>query len=65
MPEEVKEVTRKQHSPLGRWGHSKDRLGEEVEDRDDLGSGKRTEGVSVPKGLGRKLPPLVGTEGAT
>jgi hypothetical protein len=28
-------------------------LGEGVEDRDDLGGGKRTEGASVPKGPGR------------
>jgi hypothetical protein len=38
---------------MGRWGHSKDRLREGVQDRDDLGSGERTEGASVPKGLGR------------
>jgi hypothetical protein len=25
--------------PMGRWGHSKDRLGEIVKDRDNLGSG--------------------------
>jgi hypothetical protein len=40
---------------MGRWDHSKDRLGETVEDRDDLGSGDRTEGASVPKGWGRKF----------
>jgi hypothetical protein len=38
---------------MGKWGHSKDRLGEEVEDRDDLGSSEKTERVSVPKGPGR------------
>jgi hypothetical protein len=39
--------------PMGRWGHGKDRLGEGAEDRDDLGTSKRTERVSAPKGLGR------------
>jgi hypothetical protein len=39
--------------PIGKWGHSKDRLGEGVEDRDNLGGDKRTEETSVPKGLGR------------
>jgi hypothetical protein len=34
---------------MGSWGHSKDRLGEKVEDRDDLGSGERTEGAYVSK----------------
>jgi hypothetical protein len=50
---------------MGRLGHSKDRLGEGVEDRDNLGSGKRTEGASVPKGPGRKLTTMVGSEGVT
>jgi hypothetical protein len=52
MLDEVKEVI-KSIVPMGRWGHNKDRVGKGVEDRDDLGSHKRTEGVSVPKGLGR------------
>jgi hypothetical protein len=38
---------------MGRWGHSKDRLGEGVEDRDDLESGERPKRASVPKGPGR------------
>jgi hypothetical protein len=40
---------------VGKWGHSKDRLREGVEDRDNLGGGERNEGVSVPKSLGRKF----------
>jgi hypothetical protein len=40
--------------PMGRWGHSKDRFGERV-DRDDLGSGERTEGAYVPKDPGGKF----------
>jgi hypothetical protein len=40
---------------MGRWVHSKDRLGEGVEDRDDFGGIERTEGASVPKGPGRKF----------
>jgi hypothetical protein len=39
---------------MGRWGHSKDRFGERV-DRDDLGSGERTEGAYVPKDPGGKF----------
>jgi hypothetical protein len=38
---------------VGRWGYSKDRLGEGVQDRDDLGGSERTEGASVPEGLER------------
>jgi hypothetical protein len=34
-------------------GHSKDRLGEEVENRDNLGGSERTERASSPKDLGR------------
>jgi hypothetical protein len=49
---------------MGRWGHSKDKLGEGVEDRDNLGSGERTEGASVPKDPGRKFATSGGTEGA-
>jgi hypothetical protein len=56
MLEEVKELTRRQRA-WSPWegGVSKDRFGEGVEDRDDLGSGERTEGASVPKSPGRKL----------
>jgi hypothetical protein len=39
---------------MERWGHSMDSLRKRVEDRGDLGSGKRTEGLYVPKGPGRK-----------
>jgi hypothetical protein len=48
---------------MGRWGHSKDRLGEGVEDRGDLGSSERTEGASVPKVWEECSPPLARTEG--
>jgi hypothetical protein len=50
-------VTEESHNKLwykflmGGQGPSKHR--EEVEDRDNLGSSERTEGVSVPKGLER------------
>jgi hypothetical protein len=43
--------------PMGRLGHSRDRRGKGVEDRDNLGSGERNKVES--------LPPLLGTEGAT
>jgi hypothetical protein len=39
--------------PIWKWGHSKGRLGQGVEDKDNLGSSERNEGASVPKRLGR------------
>jgi hypothetical protein len=48
---------------MRKWGHSKDRLGEGVEDRDNLGGSKRTEGLFL-KVQEECLPPLAETEGA-
>jgi hypothetical protein len=48
---------------MGGHGPSKPREG--MEDRDDLGSGERIEGASVPKGLGRMFASGARTEGAT
>jgi hypothetical protein len=50
MPEEVKEFIRRQRA----WSPGEGgKLGERVEDRDDLGSGEKTERAYVPKGPGR------------